>query len=110
MAYLFDDLRPERTLPLFDRRSQTGYLSISRSRYPLLFYGEGGRGSPVDPEKELSFQGVYMLSAGGKLTVVDDKLSRPNGIGLSPDEKTLYVSNSGAENPVWKRRTHDQGM
>ncbi len=54
------------------------------------------------PEKELSFQGVFKLSATGELTVIDDKLSRPNGIGLSPDEKTLYISNSNIDNPIWK--------
>ena len=28
---------------------------------------------------------------------------RPNGIGLSPDERTLYVANSDVNDPVWRR-------
>jgi gluconolactonase len=47
-----------------------------------------------DPKKELSFQGVYRLDPSGKLTLLTKEMERPNGIGLSPDEKTLYVANS----------------
>ncbi len=28
-------------------------------------------------------------------------MSRPNGIALSPDDKTLYVANSDPKEPVW---------
>ena len=58
-------------------------------------------GQDDDPEKELSFQGVYRLSPDGVLTLLTDKLTRPNGIGLSPDEKTLYVANSDPKASVW---------
>ena len=54
------------------------------------------------PEKELDFQGVYRFSVeDSALTLLTDKLSRPNGIGFSPDEKTLYVANSDPERAVW---------
>jgi len=46
-----------------------------------------------DPAKQLSFNGVF-LYAKGKLQPVAKDIQRPNGIALSPDEKTLYVSNS----------------
>jgi gluconolactonase len=51
--------------------------------------------------QELSFQGVYRLSADGELTLLTDELARPNGIAFSPDEKTLYISNSDPEHAVW---------
>lgn len=54
-----------------------------------------------DPAKELDFQGVFRLSAKGELTLLTKELSRPNGIGLSPDEKMLYVANSDPERAVW---------
>jgi gluconolactonase len=54
-----------------------------------------------DPAKELDFQGVYRLSAQGQLTLLTKEMSRPNGIGLSPDEKTLYVANSDPERAIW---------
>jgi gluconolactonase len=33
--------------------------------------------------------------------LVDDQLSFPNGIALSPDERTLYVANSDPKRPIW---------
>lgn len=55
-----------------------------------------------DPAKELKFNGVF-LYAGGKLTAVVKDLNRPNGIALSPDEKTLYVANSDEKKRFWMR-------
>jgi gluconolactonase len=49
-----------------------------------------------DPKRELNFTGVYKLTTKGVLTLITDKMTAPNGIGLSPDESRLYVSNSGA--------------
>ncbi len=53
-----------------------------------------------DPAKELKFNGVFRL-AGGKLQVVIKDLTRPNGIAFSPDQKTLYISNSDEQHKVW---------
>jgi gluconolactonase len=54
-----------------------------------------------DPAKELDFQGVFRLSTDGELTAVVTDLEAPNGIGFSPDEKTLYVSNAFNARPIW---------
>jgi gluconolactonase len=54
-----------------------------------------------DPAKELDFQGVYRISPDGQLTLLTKELERPNGIALSPDEKTLYVANSHPPRPIW---------
>jgi gluconolactonase len=54
-----------------------------------------------DPGKELPFQGVYRLKANGELTLLTKEMSRPNGIGLSPDQKTLYVANSDPDKAIW---------
>ena len=54
-----------------------------------------------DPAKELPFQGVYRRSPAGSLTLLHRELRAPNGIGLSPDGKTLYVANSDRTNAVW---------
>jgi gluconolactonase len=56
----------------------------------------GLAGQDQDPAKELKFNGVFRY-AGGKLTAPIKDLSRPNGIGLTTDGKTLYVSNSGPD-------------
>ena len=58
-------------------------------------------GQMKDPKKELDFQGVYRLKPTGELTLMTKVMSRPNGIGLSPDNKTLYVANSDPEKAIW---------
>ncbi len=58
-------------------------------------------GGVNDKARELDFCGVYRLSADGKLTLLTDKMTRPNGIGFSPDEKTLYVAQSDPKRAVW---------
>jgi gluconolactonase len=55
-----------------------------------------------DPAKELPFSGIYRLFAG-KLELLCDQLSRPNGMALSPDEKFLYVANSDPQERIWMR-------
>jgi len=55
-----------------------------------------------DATKEIKFNGVFRLS-NGKLEAVIKDLSRPNGIALSPDEKTLYVANSDEKRKIWMR-------
>jgi gluconolactonase len=47
----------------------------------------------ADPKKELKFNAVWRY-AGGKLMPAITDMTQPNGIGFSPDGKTLYVSNS----------------
>ena len=54
-----------------------------------------------DPAKELDFQGVYRYSVQYGLALLTSELSRPNGIGLSPDESKLYVANSDPERAIW---------
>jgi gluconolactonase len=42
-------------------------------------------------------QAVYYIPAGGKLMRVADDINRPNGITMSPDQKTLYVNDWDGE-------------
>ncbi len=54
-----------------------------------------------DPRRELDFCGVYRLGTDGSVTLLTKSIERPNGIGLSPDEKTLYVAQSSPTNANW---------
>jgi gluconolactonase len=54
----------------------------------------GRPGTFDDPGRELTWQGVYRLSREGKLSLLVKDLRAPNGVALSPDEKTLYVAQS----------------
>jgi gluconolactonase len=58
-------------------------------------------GKNDDPKKELPFNGVYRLAKDGKVTLLTREMTYPNGIALSPDEKTLYVANSDPAKPIW---------
>ena len=55
--------------------------------------------------QELPFSGVFRY-AGGKLTAPITDMPLPNGIGFSPDGKTLYVDNFGPEGYL---RAYDLG-
>lgn len=63
-------------------------------------YGMPGRENDT-VYRELSFHGVYKVSKDGKVTLLVDTVSRPNGISLTPDEKTLIVANSDPAKPLW---------
>ena len=55
-----------------------------------------------DPRREMDFTGVFVSSPGGEVKLLTDKLTAPNGIGLSPDESRLYVANSGGSSgSIW---------
>lgn len=72
--------------------SSTGHYYFTDPPYGLTW--------PDFPGKELDFSGIFHLSPDGILSLVTKELDRPNGIGLSPDEKFLYVANSG-DKKVW---------
>lgn len=54
-----------------------------------------------DPAKELPFQGVYRLSPSGQLRLLTREFLAPNGIALSPDERTLYITDVHPERAAW---------
>ena len=54
-----------------------------------------------DSAKETPFQGVYKITTDGKIHLLVDSLTRPNGIALSPDEKFIYIANSDPEKAQW---------
>ena len=63
------------------------------SRDGRVLFTDPPYGLPSPQARELPFQGVFRLSADCKaieLLVADD-LEKPNGLALSPDERTLYV-------------------
>jgi len=88
-----------------------------------LYFTDPPYGLPTqqdtDPEKELKVNGVYRIpnarqhKAGAppdrdQLQLIISDLPRPNGIAFSPDEKVLYIADSGDK--VWMRYTvHPDG-
>ncbi len=60
------------------------------------------------PAKEQPHNGVYRRDIDGSVVLLDDSLSFPNGIALSPDQKNLYVANSDPQKPIWMRYLLDE--
>lgn len=54
----------------------------------------GLEGQDESAAKEQPHNGIYRLDLEGTVTLLSSGQTRPNGIGLSPDERTLYVANS----------------
>jgi gluconolactonase len=50
--------------------------------------------------RELDFEGVFMIESQGFVTPLVTGALKPNGLALSPDEKTLYISDNGARRRV----------
>ncbi len=76
-----------------------------------IFFTDPPYGLPKqadDPSREISFQGVYRRDPDGRVIVIVSDLSRPNGLALSPDERTLYVSNSDPDHAVWMSYALDE--
>ncbi|MFT0715546.1 SMP-30/gluconolactonase/LRE family protein [Flagellimonas lutimaris] len=49
--------------------------------------------------REIDAFGVYKIDTNGNVKMVVKNLTRPNGVALSPDEKTLYVNQSDSNAP-----------
>ena len=68
-----------------------------------IYFTDPRYGSRSDMEMEV--EGVYRIDPDGALTRIIDHLQRPNGIGVSPDQQTLYVVDNntveGGSRKVW---------
>ena len=61
-------------------------------------------GQQNSTSKELEYNGVYRYRPStGRLTLLTKELSRPNGIELSPDGRTLIVANSDRSDHKWMK-------
>ena len=74
-----------------------------------LYFTDPPYGLPLrydDPEKEIPFSGVYRVK-NGVVELLTKDLLVPNGLAFSPDEKYLYISNTGnkalKDPPLWYR-------
>lgn len=60
-------------------------------------YGRRNDAFGAQRSRELDFQGVYRVDAGGgpsELVVAEGEFEQPNGLCFSPDESLLYVNDS----------------
>lgn len=69
--------------------ARSGHIYFSDPGAPA----QAGAAAPATPPKT----GFYWLDKKGKVRLVADDIRRPNGVALSPDEKTVYVANTAGE-------------
>lgn len=64
-----------------------------------IYFTDPPYGRPENKTGEIGFNGVFKVSTNNQVTLLLDSLSRPNGIGLSPDERFLYINQSDPQKP-----------
>jgi gluconolactonase len=73
---------------------KNGDIYFTDPPFGLLRPGQGVADAAKNPLRELDFNGVFRITAPGKIDVMTKDLALPNGLAFSPDEKRLYVANS----------------
>jgi len=77
-----------------------GSIWFTDPPYGILIDYEGERHDP-----EIGSNNVYRVDgATGKLSVVCNDFDKPNGLAFSPDEKYLYIADTGASHKVGGNR------
>ncbi len=59
-----------------------------------IYFTDPSFGTGERTGKELTFNGVYCIKSDGKLLLLADDFTMPNGLALSPDENILYVNDT----------------
>jgi gluconolactonase len=109
------DLATRKKTPVataFDGKKLSSPNDVVRARSGVLFFSDPPYGFAKGDDaaqKEMPFNGVYRLGTDGKVSVVEKELQRPNGVALSPDERTLYVTQSVPEKAIMMAYALDAG-
>jgi gluconolactonase len=94
------DLKTKKKTPVamtFEGKKFASPNDVTRMKSGVLFFTDppyGFKKFDDAPEIEIKFNGVYRMAKDGTVSVVEKELHRPNGVALSPDERTLYVAQS----------------
>ncbi len=94
------DLKSKKKTPVamsFEGKKFASPNDVARMKNGVIFFTDppyGFKKFDAAPEIEIKFNGVYRMGKDGKVTAIEKELYRPNGVALSPDESTLYVTQS----------------
>lgn len=68
---------------------------LTVDRQGRIYFTDPNFGDPKDAQQPVA--GVYRIDAPGKVELVIRDLQKPNGIVITPDNHTLYVSDRGTQ-------------
>ncbi|MEO8369144.1 MAG: SMP-30/gluconolactonase/LRE family protein [Candidatus Solibacter sp.] len=77
----------------FEGKKLNAPSQITVSRNGHVYFTDPAFGEQSD-HRELDFHGVYHIPPKGPMTLVAKSPTRPRGIAISPNGRTLYVSNA----------------
>jgi gluconolactonase len=109
------DLKSKKKTPVamsFEGKKFASPNDVIRLKNGVLFFTDppyGYKKFDGAPQIEIKFNGVYRLGLDGKVTAIEKELYRPNGVALSPDESTLYVTQSEPTKAIIMAYTLDAG-
>ena len=105
IARIAPDMSVKTLVDSFEGKKLNAPNDVVYRRDGTLFFTDPPYGLPggdADPLKELRFNGVFKIGSG-RVDVIITDMTRPNGLAVSPDDKTLYVANSDENNRLWMR-------
>lgn len=83
--------------------SPNDLIELKDGRYLFTDPPYGLKDADKATDKQLAFNGVYQRTPDGVVSLITAKLTRPNGLAVSPDEQMLYVANSDPAAAQWWR-------
>lgn len=63
-----------------------------------IFFTDPPYGMKKGIEPDAPYHGIFRLDTDGKVSLIIEDIRWPNGLALSPDEKTLYIAVSDKDN------------
>ena len=105
IARIAPDMSVQTLVDTFEGKKLNAPNDLVYRRNGTLFFTDPPYGLPrgdEDPTKELRFNGVFNVVNGGTVAIITN-MTRPNGLAISPDDRTLYVANSDDNNRLWMR-------
>lgn len=82
----------------FEGKSFNSPNDIVIAKNGAMFFTDPPYGMKKGTQPDAPYHGIYRLDEGGKVSLIIDDILWPNGIALSPDEKTLYIAVSDKDN------------
>lgn len=106
--------RREILVDRFDGKRFNSPNDVAIARSGAVYFSDPPYGlaeGDTSPVKELGFNGLFRWSPDGGVRLLDSSHRRPNGVALSPDQRTLYLALSDeTKAQVLAYRLDAQGM